>query len=69
MQRRTKIVCTLGPATSEIDTIRALIEAGMDVARLNLSHGSHEVHAGLIRMVREGADAIGKVVPILLDLQ
>lgn len=69
MQRCTKIVCTLGPATSTPETIKALIEAGMDVARLNLSHGTHAVHEKLIVAVRNAADELGKDVPILLDLQ
>ncbi len=69
MRRRTKIVCTLGPSSSDADTIRELIRAGMDIARLNFSHGSHDDHAELIRYVREAADDEGKVVPILQDLQ
>jgi len=69
MMRRTKIVCTLGPSSSDPGAIRALIRAGMDIARLNFSHGSHEDHARLIRYVREAADEQGKVVPILQDLQ
>ena len=67
--RRTKIVCTLGPATNSRDGVRALIAAGMDVARLNFSHGSHEDHARTLATVREEADAAGRVVPILQDLQ
>ena len=67
--RRTKIVCTLGPASSDRDTVRALIRAGMDVARLNFSHGTHDDHRRLIEFVREAADEEGKVVPILQDLQ
>ncbi len=69
MARRTKIVCTLGPASSDRDTIRRMIRAGMDVARLNFSHGSHEDHRRLIEYVREAADLEEKVVPILQDLQ
>ena len=69
MRRRTKIVCTLGPSSSDAGTIRELIRAGMDIARLNFSHGSHDDHARLIRYVREAADDQGKVVPILQDLQ
>src|SRR5690606_2697377 len=67
--RRTKIVCTLGPATSSREAIRALIEAGMDVARLNFSHGSHDDHRRLIELVREEAQRAGRVVPVLQDLQ
>lgn len=69
MGRRTKIVCTLGPASSDEDTIRGLVAAGMDVARLNFSHGSHEDHRRLIGHVRAAADQAGRVVPILQDLQ
>ena len=69
MKRRTKIVCTLGPSSSDPDTIRELIRAGMDIARLNFSHGSHDDHARLIRYVREAAEAQGKIVPVLQDLQ
>ena len=67
--RRAKIVATLGPATSTLETIRALIDAGMDVARLNLSHGSHEVHATMYQMVRQASDESGRSVAILADLQ
>ncbi len=69
MRRRTKIVCTLGPATSDLDTIQNLVRAGMDVARLNLSHGDHSIHGRLIQFVRQAGEREGKVVPILLDLQ
>lgn len=69
MPRRTKIVCTLGPASSSPDVVRALIEAGMDVARMNFSHGSHDDHAQRIAMVREEAARVGRTVAILQDLQ
>ncbi|MES3631150.1 MAG: pyruvate kinase [Longimonas sp.] len=69
MHRRTKIVVTLGPASNDPETIERLIAAGMDVARMNFSHGSHEEHAGRIQMVRDAAQAQGRVVPILQDLQ
>jgi pyruvate kinase len=67
--RRAKIVCTLGPATSTPERITALVEAGMDVARLNLSHGSYADHEQVYRMVREASDATGRGVGILVDLQ
>ena len=51
--RRTKIVCTLGPATDSYATIKKLIKAGMNVARLNMSHGSHEEHAKRIELVKK----------------
>jgi pyruvate kinase len=67
--RRAKIVCTLGPATSSYEQIRALVEAGMDVARLNLSHGSHEVHAASLADVRRASEETGRAVGVLVDLQ
>ena len=67
--RRAKIVCTLGPAVSTERRIRELVYAGMDVARMNMSHGSHEDHAEVYRLVREAADASGRGVGIFADLQ
>jgi pyruvate kinase len=67
--RRAKIVCTLGPATAGERRIRELVYAGMDVARLNMSHGTHEDHAESYRLVREASDASGHGVGILADLQ
>ncbi|MDG4765437.1 pyruvate kinase [Solwaraspora sp. WMMD406] len=67
--RRAKIVCTLGPATSSPERIRGLVEAGMDVARLNFSHGSHADHEQVYRLVREAAKASGRAVAVLADLQ
>jgi pyruvate kinase len=69
MERRTKIVCTLGPSSSDRETIGKLIEAGMDVARLNFSHGTHEEHQQRIEIVREEARKLGREVAILQDLQ
>src|ERR1700753_4458 len=69
MSRRAKIVCTLGPATSSQEQITALIEAGMDVARLNMSHGIQADHLQTYRRVRAGSDATGRSVGILADLQ
>jgi len=69
MDRRTKIVVTLGPACDSRDGIRSLIEAGMDVARLNFSHGSQDDHRERIRVVREESERAGRTVPILQDLQ
>ncbi len=66
---RAKIVCTLGPATSSPERIRELVEAGMDVARLNMSHGTHADHERSYRLVREAADETGHGVGILADLQ
>src|SRR3954468_7905388 len=69
MSRRAKIVCTLGPATGSLEQITALVEAGMDVARLNFSHGKHEDHARAYRLVREATDKVGRAVAVLADLQ
>jgi pyruvate kinase len=66
--QRTKIVCTLGPAINTPLMIQRLIRAGMNVARLNLSHGTHEEHAGRVRMVREASARLNNQVAILLDL-
>jgi pyruvate kinase len=66
---RTKIVCTLGPATDSVDTLVALIRNGMRVARLNFSHGSIEEHSRRARMVREASAVVGCDVALLQDLQ
>ena len=69
MKKRTKIVCTLGPATESEETISALVDAGMNVARLNFSHGSYENHAMIIERIRAVAQQKGATVSILQDLQ
>ncbi|HEX6911188.1 MAG TPA: pyruvate kinase [Longimicrobium sp.] len=69
MQRRTKIVCTLGPASWSPERIDSLIQAGMDVARINFSHGDLERHAETIRNVREASVRAGRPVAVLGDLQ
>ena len=66
---RTKIVCTIGPASSSAETIRGLIRAGMDVARINFSHGDRDVHARTISKVRRVAASEGVVVAVMADLQ
>jgi pyruvate kinase len=66
--RRTKIVATIGPASRERDVMVELVRAGMDVARLNFSHGSHEQHAETAERVREAANRAGRPVAILQDL-
>lgn len=68
-KRRVKIVCTLGPASNTPETIEGLIREGMDVARLNFSHGSHEFHRGLFSTLRAAADNQKRNVGILQDLQ
>lgn len=65
--RKTKIVCTIGPASESEETLEKLIEAGMNVARLNFSHGSHEEHAGRIERIKKVSKKLGKIVGILLD--
>jgi pyruvate kinase len=67
--RRAKIVCTLGPATSSYEQIRELVDAGMDVARLNLSHGEYADHEQVYRHVRRASDESRRAVAVLVDLQ
>ena len=67
--RRTRIVATLGPASSDGRTIGRLIRAGLDVARLNMSHGDHESHAALIGEIRRQARRLGRPIGIMADLQ
>lgn len=65
--RKTKIVCTIGPASESVDQLVQLIESGMNVARLNFSHGNHEEHGARIANIREAVKKTGKQVAILLD--
>ncbi len=67
--RKTKIICTIGPATQGVDNLIKLIESGMDAARLNLSHGSHAEHKKNIEDIRDASEITGKEIAILLDLQ
>ena len=67
--RRAKIVCTVGPSSNTPEKLDALIDAGMNVARLNFSHGSHEDHARVFRMIRQEAARYDVAVSILADLQ
>jgi pyruvate kinase len=69
MTRRAKIVCTIGPVTATPEKIGELVRAGMDVARLNFSHGSHADHARVYEMVRNASDEAGRAVGLLADLQ
>ncbi len=69
MERYTKIVATMGPAVSSPEAVKSLIEAGVDVARLNFSHGDHEVHKQFAEWVRSAAAATGRNVAILQDVQ
>lgn len=67
--RKTKIVCTLGPASSSEEMIQRLLKTGMNVARVNMSHGDHEGHALVIRRLRKASAEMGRPLAILLDLQ
>jgi pyruvate kinase len=69
MSRRGKIVCTLGPATSSPEQVAGLVAAGLDVARLNMSHGDHDAHRAAYDAVRTAGDAGGRSVGVLVDLQ
>ncbi len=67
--RRAKIIATLGPATSSYENIRAIIDAGVDVARMNLSHGTYAVHEEIFANVRKAAEDSGRAVAVMVDLQ
>jgi pyruvate kinase len=69
MNRRAKIVATLGPSSNTTEKIAALIKAGLNVARVNMSHGTHEGHAELIKSIREASKQVGREVAVLMDLQ
>lgn len=68
-QKRTKIVCTIGPATASPKSISALIQAGMNMARLNFSHGTWDDHSKMLRIIRKEAEKLGEPVAIMQDLQ
>jgi pyruvate kinase len=67
--RHTKIVCTIGPSSSSMETLDRLVAAGMDVARLNFSHGTHAEHAEVIRRIRDAEARFSRPIAILQDLQ
>ena len=69
MQRQTKIIATLGPSVASEDGVRSLIAAGMDVARLNFSHGDHDFHRQMLTWVRSAADELGRSVAVMQDVQ
>jgi pyruvate kinase len=69
VSRRAKIVCTLGPATATPEKVRELVNAGMDVARLNFSHGTHADHKHVYQVIRDASDETGRAVGVLADLQ
>src|SRR3989304_7993195 len=66
--RKTKIVCTIGPSSSSAEVIEAMIKSGMNVARLNFSHGNHDDHEEKIKIIRDAAKRMGTTVAILQDL-
>ena len=67
MMKKTKIVCTLGPASKDEETMRAMLKAGMNVARLNFSHGTHQQHRETIETFRKVRDELGIPAAVLLD--
>src|SRR4051812_23407816 len=69
MTRRTKIVATLGPASTDAETLGRMIEAGLDVVRMNFSHGTADEHAKRVELVRTLARRAGRAVGVLVDLQ
>ncbi len=69
MKKRTKIVCTIGPASERLEVLGPLMEAGMNVARLNFSHGTHASHLRLLKRIRSEANRRGLPIGVLLDLQ
>jgi len=68
-EKRTKIVCTIGPASSSVPMLVKMMQSGMNVARLNFSHGTHDEHKQLIKHIRAAAKKSGKQIGILQDLQ
>ena len=67
--KKTKIVCTIGPASANYETLKKLAQSGMDVARLNFSHGTHEIHGEVIKNVRKISQELNKPIALLADLQ
>lgn len=67
--RRTKIVCTIGPASESVETLKRMMQAGMDIARLNFSHGSYEEHGARIQNIRQASAEVGKMIGIMLDIK
>lgn len=67
--KRTKIVCTIGPASSDVETMKKMIRAGMNVARFNMSHGNHESHMKLISTLKQAREELGAPVAIMIDLK
>ena len=68
MQKRTKILATVGPASEKVETLCALIKAGVNVFRLNFSHGSHEYHAQVLSNIRTAMRETGLIVGVMQDI-
>jgi pyruvate kinase len=66
---KTRIICTIGPASQNKEVLRGLVKNGLNIARLNFSHGSHESHRQAIRMIRDVSEELGIYIGILSDLQ
>ncbi|MCI0679045.1 MAG: pyruvate kinase, partial [Actinobacteria bacterium] len=69
MHRHTKIIATLGPAVGSQEGVRSLVDAGIDVARLNFSHGTHETHRQMFEWVRIASETAGRQVALMQDIQ
>ena len=67
--KKTKVICTLGPSSSDHAVLEKMINAGMNIARLNFSHGTYEEHGARIKLVRDVASSLGKPVGILADIR
>ena len=65
--RKTKIVCTLGPATNDVEIMKQLIQNGMDAARINFSHGTYETHAETIAKLKQAREELNAPIPLILD--
>src|SRR5918994_6506259 len=69
VMRQTKVIATLGPSVASQDGVRSLVDAGMDVARLNFSHGGHALHRQFYEWVRQAAKDAGRTIAIMQDIQ
>ena len=67
--KKTKIVCTMGPTSSNIDVIKKMIKSGMNVARFNMSHGNHDSHLALINAVKTARSEMNEPIAIMIDLK